>query len=155
MARSRRVRLVSATEAEADVEWTPQFSGALALKPQDIPKAARGAPPGPPDDALSAAADRILWVAAEVYAGRRAFYQLAQLATAELAEVLKQQDQPAVPTRPGPPRIRNRRVQVPRKGVAEVTATVVIGGRIQPMALRLVLLRGRWRCSALETAIPC
>ncbi|GAA3240038.1 Rv3235 family protein [Actinocorallia longicatena] len=159
MPRSRVLRLVSADEVQADLEAVPTASGSptfgsLALRLEPAPGSARGTPPGPPDDDLPAAADRILWITAEIFAGRRAFRQLAALSTAELAEVLQRQEQPAIPTRPGPPRIRNRRIQRPGDGVAEVTATVIIGGRIQPIAVRLVLLRGRWRCAALETAIP-
>ncbi|GAB3673286.1 hypothetical protein GCM10027589_43040 [Actinocorallia lasiicapitis] len=150
MTRSRLVRLVSSDEVQADLEIVPRTNGSLAL----APRTREGAPPGPPDDLLASTADRVIWVAAEVFAGRRAFHQLAKLSTAELAEVLKRQRQPAIPTRPGPPRIRHRRIQLPSDGIAEITATVVMGDRIQPIAVRLVLLRGRWRCAALETAIP-
>ena len=159
MSRLRVVRLVSVMDVTAGEDWTPETGGNLAFKPYPCEEQARGAPGGVEE--LGPAADRVLWVAAEVFAGRRPFQQLAALATAELAGALARQaartnapGRDRLPLRPGAPRIRGRRIQEPRDGVAEITATVVIGGRIQPIALRLVLLRGRWKCAALETVIP-
>lgn len=155
MPRLRVVRLVSVMDVTAREDWTPETGGSLAFKPYPCEQQARGAPGGV--EPLGPAADRVIWVAAEVFAGRRPVQQLASLATAELAGALNRQasrPRGRLPIRPGAPRIRNRRIQEPRDGVAEITATVVIGGRIQPIALRLVLLRGRWKCAAIETVVP-
>ncbi|GAB2848874.1 hypothetical protein GCM10022221_55330 [Actinocorallia aurea] len=141
MGRVRVLRLVPAI-ADDDGPDEPRTEGNLALK--DYPCES---------DGLEEAAERVIWVAAEVFAGLRPFPQLARLSTLELAEVLSRQRHPAGKARGTVPRIRGRRVQRPGPGVAEVSATVVIGGRIQPVAVRLVRRRGIWRCAAVETAL--
>ncbi|MCD0451221.1 Rv3235 family protein [Actinocorallia sp. API 0066] len=142
MGRVRVLRLVSAGSGdEGRPPDDPATDGSLALAD------------GSGGDGLEAAAERVIWVAAEVFAGLRPFPQLARLATVELAEVLARQRHPAGRGGAGAPRIRNRRVQRPGPGVGEVTATVVIGGRIQPVAVRMVRRRGAWRCAAVETAV--
>jgi hypothetical protein len=154
MARSLPVRLVPVPETFEDHE-SPRVFGSLALKPYPCEKPARAAPLRLATEDLTAAADRLVLLAAEVVAGRRGYGQLARQATAELAGILCAQRDLPVPPRAGPLRVRSRRIQQPADGVAEVGATVLIGDRAQALALRLVLHRGRWRCAALETAVRC
>jgi hypothetical protein len=45
------------------------------------------------------------------------------------------------------------RVQEPAYGTAEVSATVLMAGRLHAVALRLEPFRGRWLCSAIETTL--
>ncbi|MDX6744573.1 Rv3235 family protein [Actinocorallia sp. A-T 12471] len=139
MGRVRVLRLVPPPIEDEDGGDEPRTEGNLALAPDA--------------DGLEEAAERVIWIAAEVFAGLRPFPQLARLSTVELAEVLSRQRHPAGRVLATAPRIRNRRVQRPRPGVAEVTATVIVAGRIQPVAVRLVRRRGVWRCAAVETAL--
>lgn len=157
MARSLPVRLVPVPEPVEDESFedhdNPRVFGSLALKPYPCEKPVRAAPLRLATEDLEAAADRLVLLAAEVIAGRRGFRQLARQSTAELAEILYEQRDLPVPTRASPPRIRSRRIQQPADGIAEISATVLIGRRAQALALRLILHRGRWRCAALETAV--
>jgi hypothetical protein len=158
MARSLPVRLVPVPFEDHDPFEDHAFGkhdvfGSLALKPYPCERPVRAAPLRLAPEDLDAAADRLVLLAAEVIAGRRGFRQLARQSTAELAEILYEQRDLPVPTRASPPRIRSRRIQQPADGIAEISATVLIGRRAQALALRLVLHRGRWRCAAMETAI--
>src|SRR4051794_19117953 len=156
MPRSRPVRRAPCPEPVEEQEHDgPRLFGSLALKPYPCEKPARAAPLRLATEDLEAAADRLVLLAAEVVAGRRGFRQLARQSTAELAEILYEQRDLPVPTRASPPRIRSRRIQQPADGVAEISATVLIGRRAQALAMRLILHRGRWRCAALETAVSC
>ncbi|MEO5878192.1 MAG: Rv3235 family protein [Streptosporangiaceae bacterium] len=163
MARSLPVRLVPAPGCVEDgtplygsqSSYAPQVHGSLALKPYPCERPGRAAPLRLATEHLETAADRLILLSAEVLAGRCALQQLARQATAELAQILYEQRNLPVPTRVGPPRIRSRRIQQPTDGIAEVSATVLTSGRAQALALRLVLHRGRWRCAALESAVPC
>ncbi|WP_242903283.1 Rv3235 family protein [Actinomadura terrae] len=53
-----------------------------------------------------------------------------------------------------PGRVLSSWLQRPAPDVAEVGAVVVVAGRVRALALRLELVRGRWRCTAVETTGP-
>jgi hypothetical protein len=46
--------------------------------------------------------------------------------------------------------VRSVRASEPRDGVAELCATVDVGGRVRALALRLDEQHGRWRCTRLQ-----
>ncbi|NVI92398.1 Rv3235 family protein, partial [Actinomadura sp. BRA 177] len=53
-----------------------------------------------------------------------------------------------------PPKVLSSRVQRPAETVAEAVAVVAVAGHVHALALRLEHMRGRWRCTALETTAP-
>jgi hypothetical protein len=157
------------------VRDAPPVDGSLALAlshapstgpPPGPPRPRSGTPPGPrpalrsvrpADDTaepdLATAAEVILRLAFEAFAGRRPFNQLARWVTLKVAQELSQYPA-AAPRRASPPRILASWIQTPAPGHAEVGAVAQVGGHIQAIALRLERFRGRWRCRALETTIP-
>ncbi|GAB3962392.1 hypothetical protein GCM10029978_017800 [Actinoallomurus acanthiterrae] len=88
----------------------------------------------------------------EVLAGLRPYHHLAGRTTPELFEHLDG-FAARMPTRTVP-RLGTVRVCAPAPGVAEVTAIATFGPRVHALALRLEHGRGRWRCAAIETALP-
>jgi hypothetical protein len=109
---------------------------------------------GPPDDGLTTAAEVIIRLALEAFAGQRPFHQLARWVTLRVAEELSSHS-PRVPAtgRVSPPRILSSWIQTPAPDHAEVGAVALLGGEVQAIALRLERFRGRWRCRALETTM--
>ncbi|MCO5969158.1 Rv3235 family protein [Actinoallomurus soli] len=106
--------------------------------------------PGAPD--VTADARLIARLVLEVLAGVRPYHHLAGRTTPELFEHL---DGFAARMRTRVfPRLGTVRVCAPAPGVAEVTALASFGSRVHALALRLEQERGRWRCAAIETAIP-
>lgn len=89
----------------------------------------------------------------EVLAGLRPYHHLAGRTTPELFEHLGG-FAARMPARVMP-RLGTVRVCSPAPGVAEVTALAAFGPRVHAVALRLERDdRGRWRCAAIETAVP-
>jgi Family of unknown function (DUF6459) len=88
----------------------------------------------------------------DVLAGLRPYHHLAGRTTPELFEHLDG-FAARMPTR-AIPRLIRMRVFAPAPGVAEVTAIAAFGPRVHALALRLEHGRGRWRCAAIETALP-
>ncbi|MCO5998764.1 Rv3235 family protein [Actinoallomurus rhizosphaericola] len=106
--------------------------------------------PGAPD--VTADARLIARLVLEVLAGVRPYHHLAGRTTPELFEHL---DGFAARMRTRVfPRLGTVRVCAPAPGVAEVTAIASFGPRVHALALRLEQERGRWRCAAIETALP-
>jgi hypothetical protein len=104
------------------------------------------------DDGLTTAAEVIIRLVLEAFAGRRPFHHLARWMTLRVAEELSLQRPPVPDTgRVPPPRILSSWIQTPAPDHAEVGAVAVLGGDVQALALRLERFRGRWRCRALET----
>ncbi|MBC6456787.1 Rv3235 family protein [Actinomadura sp. HBU206391] len=109
---------------------------------------------GGPDDGLATAAEVIIRLALEAFAGRRPFHHLARWVTLRVAEELSCHRPPAPATgRVSPPRILSSWIQTPAADHAEVGAVALLGGEVQAIALRLERFRGRWRCRALETTM--
>lgn len=157
--------------------------GALALDPAQAAERRRaaaseqkaGAPPGgavPPgrrgpgplrmvrpadgmDAEVRAVADTTLRIVVEVLAGTRPPHQLSLVAVPAVCRGLAPHRR-AVPggRRIVPPRVLSSRLQRPSPAVAEASAVVVVAGRVHAVALRLQHLRGRWRCTAVETTAP-
>ncbi len=105
---------------------------------------------GRPD--LRADARLLARLVIEVLAGLRPYHHLAGRTTPDLFEHLNG-FAARMPTR-AMPRLRTVRVCAPAPGVAEVTALATFGPRVHAVALRLEYDRGRWRCAAIETAVP-
>lgn len=99
-----------------------------------------------------AAAQKIATAMVEVLTGERAAIQLKHMVT---PAVLAQVSRAVAASRPGSSRLRHRihRIHVshPANGVVEVCAVLRNSARASALALRLELLDGRWRCTAVET----
>ncbi|GAA2084574.1 Rv3235 family protein [Actinomadura alba] len=107
-----------------------------------------------PDDGLTTAAEVIIRLVLEAFAGRRPFHHLARWMTLRVTEELSLQRPPIPVTgRVPPPRILISWIQTPAPDRAEVGAVALLGGDVQALALRLERFRGRWRCRALETTM--
>ncbi|QFG24023.1 Rv3235 family protein [Actinomadura sp. WMMB 499] len=88
---------------------------------------------------------------AETLAGIRPPTRLSLIAVAEVCHALDAR-RPARPARRiVPPRVLATWLQRPAPGAAETGAVIVVAGRVHALALRLEHLRGRWRCTAVET----
>ncbi len=88
----------------------------------------------------------------EVLAGVRSVTQLKRATSLELYEQLEAHVQARPRSRGARPRtgaVRSLHVQERPEGVAEVCATVAVGGRAAAYALRLEGVEGRWRCTEL------
>ena len=88
----------------------------------------------------------------EVLAGVRSLTQLRRATSLELYEQLEAHVQARPRDRGARPRtgaVRSLHVQERPEGVAEVCATVAVGGRAAAYALRLEGVDGRWRCTEL------
>jgi Family of unknown function (DUF6459) len=160
--------------------------GSLALAPGHAPPTGPPGPsrvpprPVPPGARLRAIPDRpaqdepdpvgvaetITRLIVEVLAGVRPAHQLSRRATPSVCAELGLTAPRPAPPGPRPagrrqwpptrPRVLSWRVQEPVPGAAEVSAVVLIAGRVHAVALRLEPVRGRWLCSAIETTIhPC
>ena len=104
---------------------------------------------GRPAD-LGRAARTLAQLVFDLLAGVRPYHHLAGYTTPKLFERL----QPLTARLPGPPPVLTTvRVCEPVRGVAEVAAIARTGPRVQALALRLEYDR-RWRCAAIETAVP-
>ncbi|WP_051712195.1 Rv3235 family protein [Spirillospora albida] len=151
----------------------PPIDGALALTqppPPPRPRLRLVRPAEAPDaSAPTTAAIRLI---IEVISGACPPHRLARLATPKVLRHLESarsapRGRTARAAAPGPasphgrtappehrvvpPRVLAEWAQMPADGVAEAGAVVVVGGRVHALALRMELLRGRWRCTALET----
>lgn len=107
------------------------------------------------DAEVQAVADTTLRIVVEVLAGTRPPHQLSLVAVPAVCRGLAPHRR-AVPggRRIVPPRVLSSRLQRPSRTVAETSAVVVVAGRVHAVALRLQHLRGRWRCTAVETTAP-
>lgn len=112
-------------------------------------------PAGGMDAEVRAVADTTLRIVVEVLAGTRPPHQLSLVAVPAVCRGLAPHRR-AVPggRRIVPPRVLSSRLQRPSPAVAEASAVVVVAGRVHAVALRLQHLRGRWRCTAVETTAP-
>jgi hypothetical protein len=111
---------------------------------------------GDRDADLAVAAMVIARAFAEVIAGIRPLHHLAGRATPEVYDQLADAIPPAGSAwhRAQPAlRVTVPVIQEPTLGVAEVCAVVFTGVHAQALALRLDRVRGRWRCTAVETTI--
>ncbi|QKG25170.1 Rv3235 family protein [Actinomadura verrucosospora] len=104
---------------------------------------------------VGAVAETALRIVVEVLAGTRPPHQLSLVAVPAVCRGLAPHRRPV----PGgrrivPPRVLSSRLQRPTHTVAEASAVVVMAGRVHAVALRLQHLRGRWRCTAVETTAP-
>jgi hypothetical protein len=111
---------------------------------------------GRPEADLAATALAITQVFAEVIAGMRPLHHLAGRAAPAVYDGLAR----ALPATMSPRPVAARRLRVtapviqePAPGVAELSAIALVGTETQALALRLERVRGRWRCSAVETTI--
>ncbi|MFV2172430.1 Rv3235 family protein [Actinomadura sp. LOL_016] len=96
-------------------------------------------------------ADTALLMVAETLAGIRPPTRLSLIAVAEVCHALDARRAVRPTHRVVPPRVLTSWLQRPAPGAAETGAVVVIAGRVHALALRLEHLRGRWRCTAVET----
>lgn len=102
--------------------------------------------------AAEAAARQIASALVEVLSGDRGASQLNRMVTpAVQAQIRFAISAP----RPGAARLRHRiqtiHMSHPANGVVEVCAVLGNSARASALALRLELLDGRWRCTAVET----
>ncbi|WP_433464423.1 Rv3235 family protein [Spirillospora sp. CA-128828] len=133
--------------------------GALALRPAAAPArgpALRLVRPGDGVDAeVRAVAGAAVRLVVEVLAGTRPAHQLSLVAVPAVCRVMAARRGPgARGRRVVPPKVLSTRLQRPSAAVAETVAVVVVAGRVHALALRLEHMRGRWRCTALETTAP-
>jgi Family of unknown function (DUF6459) len=96
----------------------------------------------------------------EVLAGERPATQLLRWTTDEVYHVVARRarragrsGELAVAGNPKP-KLRSVRACEPAEGVVEASAVVGRGDRFSAVALRLELVEGRWRCTALEMSWP-
>lgn len=171
------VRIIPYEEVRARTPRTAiATQGALALQPghaqatgppRVVARPGRAAPASravlysagaadlPPDTDLGTVAGGIVRLVTEVLAGTRPVRQLARRATPEVCLGLAPHALPvSAGALVGRPRVLTSWVQEPSPGAAETGAVIALGGRVQALALRLELHRGRWRCTALETTAP-
>lgn len=118
------------------------------------PRSVRGQGAGPDAD-LATAAQVIIMISLEAFAGSRPFHHLSRWVTLDVWEELSGH-RTCVPTagRVSPPRVLTSWIQLSTQDEAEVGAVAQVGARVQTIAFRLERFRGRWRCRALETTIP-
>jgi hypothetical protein len=104
---------------------------------------------------VRAVAETTLRIIVEVLAGTRPPHQLTLVAVPAVCRGLAAHRRP-VPAgrRITPPQVMSTRVQRPSHTVAEASAIVAVAGRVHAIALRMQHLRGRWRCTAVETTAP-
>ncbi|GAA4240212.1 hypothetical protein GCM10022254_64080 [Actinomadura meridiana] len=138
----------------------PMTRGALALNPAPPPAQPPGLrlvrPAAGVDAEVRAVADTAIRLVLDILAGTRPAHQLSLVAAPAVCRELLGRTG-ALLRRGGrivPPRVLTSRLQRPTPTVAEVTAVVIMAGRIHALALRLDHTRGRWRCTALETTAP-
>jgi hypothetical protein len=137
-------------------------AGALALRP---PRPATVPARGPElrvvrsgdgvEGEVRAVTDTAVRLVVEVLAGTRPAHQLSLVAVPAVCRAVAPHG--GAGSRGGrvvPPKVLSSRVQRPAETVAEAVAVVVVGGRVHALALRLEHMRGRWRCTALETTAP-
>lgn len=109
-------------------------------------------PPAGQRRAAEAAARQIASALVEVLSGDRGASQLNRMVT---PAVLAQVRFAIAAPRPGSTRLRHRiqtiHMSHPANGVVEVCAVLGNSARASALALRLELLDGRWRCTAVET----
>jgi len=115
------------------------------------------APASPAPTQMRARARRFVQVLVEVVDGDRAATQLLPMTTdAIYDDVLTRLDSLAAlagrNARPCPmsTRVASVHVNQPDHDHAEISARIVQGGRSRALALRLDLLGGRWRCTAIR-----
>ncbi|MEV5830696.1 Rv3235 family protein [Spirillospora sp. NPDC052242] len=134
----------------------PPTDGALALArvpgAQALESALRIVRPG--DDAeteVRRVADTAVLMVAETLAGIRPPARLALIAVPEVCRALDARRATPPARRVVPPRVLATWLQRPAPAAAETGAVIVVAGRVHALALRLDHLRGRWRCTAVET----
>ncbi len=126
--------------------------------PFDTPRRDSGARAYPsPDPALpdpGVWGRRLLIGIIETAAGRRPLPQLAALLSRSVAHGLGTDFERAAQRRrphwTHAASIRTVRVCQPVAGVAELSATLQVGGRVRAVAMRLEARHGRWRCTRLQ-----
>ncbi|MFD0903361.1 Rv3235 family protein [Actinomadura sediminis] len=135
---------------------SPRTDGALALArvpgAQALDGALRIVRPG--DDAeaeVRRVADTALLMVAETLAGTRPPARLSLIAVPEVCHALGTRRAAPPARRVVPPRVLTSWLQRPAPTAAETGAVIVVAGRVHALALRLEHLRGRWRCTAVET----
>ncbi|NKZ07932.1 Rv3235 family protein [Actinomadura latina] len=104
---------------------------------------------------VRAVADAAVRLVVEVLAGTRPAHQLSLVAVPAVCRAVAPHG--GAGSRGGrvvPPKVLSSRVQRPSPAVAEAVAVVAVSGRVHALALRLEHMRGRWRCTALETTAP-
>jgi hypothetical protein len=112
-----------------------------------------------PNDDARAWAGRLASAVVEVMAGERPAAQLLRWTTEEVYDVVARRTRRAgreERTGSGRPKpaVRSVRTCEPNAGVVEACAVVARGDRFSAVALRLELIDGRWRCTALEMSWP-
>lgn len=146
----------------------PATDGALALSREPVPAGSppgrRPRPPNPlrlvrpdehPDESLDAVALGTVRLVLEVIAGVRTPHHLSHRATPQVCRGLAEHHRPlAAGTRYVPPRVLTTWLQEPAPGRAETGAVALLNGRVHALAMRLERVRGRWRCTTLETTAP-
>ncbi|RKS76440.1 hypothetical protein BZB76_1795 [Actinomadura pelletieri DSM 43383] len=141
------------------VRYQPVTRGALALRPAvpaaRVPELRVVRPADGVDAEVRAVADTAVRLVVEVLAGTRPPHQLSLVAVPEVCrKVSRRGEAVGRGRRVVPPKVLSSRLQRPVPAVAEVVAVVVVAGRVHALALRLQHMRGRWRCTALETTAP-
>ncbi|RSN55567.1 Rv3235 family protein [Actinomadura sp. WAC 06369] len=147
---------------------SPGTDGALALARVPGVQAAesplRVVRPGDDTESeLRRIADTAVLMVAETLAGIRPPARLTLIAVPEVCRALDARRATPPARRVAPPRVAPpaRRVVPPRvlatwlqrpaPAAAETGAVIAVAGRVHALALRLEHLRGRWRCTAVET----
>ncbi|WP_051300811.1 Rv3235 family protein [Actinomadura rifamycini] len=140
---------------------SPGTDGALALARVPGVQAAESPlrivrPGDDTESELRRIADTAVLMVAETLAGIRPPARLTLIAVPEVCRALdaRRATPPArrvAPPRVVPPRVLATWLQRPAPAAAETGAVIALAGRVHALALRLEHLRGRWRCTAVET----